>query len=62
MLHPVAARSSELTAENAIAPERPVTLVVREPAAYFRFSIEARNLRLEEYAIPEPSASLTFGN
>jgi hypothetical protein len=60
MIHPVSDRRFELTGEsgNEIAPatpERPVTLVAREPVAYFRYNMEARNVRLAEYAIPEPA-------
>jgi len=60
MIHPVASRRFELTGDSGseiapAVPERPVTLVAREPVAYFRYSLEARDVRLEEYAIPEPT-------
>jgi hypothetical protein len=35
------------------APERPLTIEVREPAAYFRYTMEASNVRLADYAIEE---------
>jgi hypothetical protein len=35
-------------------PETPATLIVREPVAYFRYTMETPNVRLGEYAIAEP--------
>jgi hypothetical protein len=59
MIHPVRVRRFELTGDsgNAIAPEapeKPVTLVVREPVAHFRYTLEAKDVRLSDYSIQEP--------
>ena len=35
-------------------PERPATLVVRTPVAYFRYTMEAPNVRLGDFAITDP--------
>ncbi len=37
-----------------VVPERPATLVVRDPVAYFRYTMEVPNVRLAEFAITEP--------
>jgi hypothetical protein len=36
------------------APEKPATLVSRKPVAYFRYTLEVPNVKLANYAIPEP--------
>jgi hypothetical protein len=58
-LHPIVARSYELSEGLAkdvapAAPEQPVTLTVRERVAYFRYTLEAPNVRLADYAIDAP--------
>jgi hypothetical protein len=35
-------------------PERPATLVVRNPVAYFRYTMEAPNVRLGDFAVTDP--------
>ena len=35
-------------------PERPATLVVREPIAYFRYTMDAPNVHLGDFAVTEP--------
>jgi hypothetical protein len=59
IIHPLGDRRFELTEEAAseLAPqaaERPVTLAVREPIGFFRYRMEAPNVKLSEYAVPEP--------
>jgi hypothetical protein len=56
----VKARTYELAGEetNPIAPEAPeppLRIVSREPVAYFRYTLDAPNVRLVEFAIPEPN-------
>jgi hypothetical protein len=58
-IHPVGVRRFELAGENRgeLAPqvaERPVTLVVREPVGFFRYQMDAADVRLADYAAPEP--------
>jgi len=35
-------------------PERPATITVRDPIAYFRYTMETPNVRLRDFAITEP--------
>jgi hypothetical protein len=59
-IHPVTARRYELSkfdVPNELAPEapeKPATLVSRKPVAYFRYTLEVPNVKLANYAIPEP--------
>ncbi len=58
-LNPVIPETYELTgpASDELAPavpERPATLVVRDPVAYFRYTMDAPNVRLGDFAITEP--------
>jgi hypothetical protein len=58
-LNPVISETYELIgrASDELAPavpERPATLVVRDPVAYFRYTMEAPNVRLGDFAITEP--------
>jgi hypothetical protein len=58
-LNPVIAETYELVgrASDDLAPavpERPATMVVRDPVAYFRYTMEAPNVRLGDFAITEP--------
>jgi hypothetical protein len=58
-IYPVVARTYRLLGRSAgelapAVPERPATLSVREPVAYFRYKLEAANVRLADYAISEP--------
>jgi hypothetical protein len=58
-IYPVEHRTYRLTGSgvNEVAPavrERPATLVVRDPVAYFRYTMETGNVRLGDYAIDEP--------
>jgi hypothetical protein len=57
-LNPVISETYELVgrASDELAPavpERPATLVVRDPVAYFRYTMEAPNVRLGDFAITE---------
>ncbi|MEP6960994.1 MAG: hypothetical protein ABI995_02890 [Acidobacteriota bacterium] len=57
-LSPVFAESYQLTAEAIAevapqAPARPANLVVRDPVAYFRYTLEIPNVRLADFAVPE---------
>jgi hypothetical protein len=56
---PVIARTYSLTGEDnrtlaPAAPERPATLRVRTPVAYFRYNMESVNIKLGEYAVSTP--------
>jgi len=58
-IHPLGDQRFELTGEGSreLAPqaaERPVTLVVREPVGFFRYQMEVPNVKLSDYAVPEP--------
>jgi len=58
-LDPVIPETYELLngASDDLAPtvaERPATLVVREPVAYFRYTMEAAKVRLGDFAVTEP--------
>ncbi len=55
-LHPVATRGYELSEAVAkeLAPaeiEKPLTVTVRKRVAYFRYTLEAPNVRLADYAV-----------
>ncbi|MEO8099112.1 MAG: hypothetical protein ABI811_15520 [Acidobacteriota bacterium] len=57
-VHPVFARTYHLAGEEEkelapLAPERPVTLNVHDPVAYFRYTMDIPNVRLADYAAPE---------
>jgi len=59
-IYPVVARTYRLVGGAAdelapASPERPTTLVVREPIAYFRYTMETPNVRLGAYATTEPN-------
>jgi len=59
-ISPVKARTYELAGEetNSIAPatpEPPLRIVSREPVAYFRYKLDTPNVRLADFAIPEPN-------
>jgi hypothetical protein len=59
-LYPVVTRIYQLVGGTAnelapAAPERPATLVVRDPVAYFRYTMETPNVRLGDFAITEPN-------
>jgi len=59
-LNPVISETYELVgrASDDLAPavpERPATLVARDPVAYFRYTMEAPNVRLGSFAITEPT-------
>ncbi|MEO5925390.1 MAG: hypothetical protein ABIR70_16335 [Bryobacteraceae bacterium] len=65
VIHPVIARSFELSKFDGgnelapAAPEKPATLVSRKPVAYFRYTLDVPNVRLANYAIPEPKEEST---
>jgi len=58
-LNPVISETYDLIGRDSnelapAVPERPATLLVREPVAYFRYTMEAPNVRLGDFAITEP--------
>jgi hypothetical protein len=58
-LNPVIAETYELVGRASddlapVVPERPATLVVRDPIAYFRYTMETPGVRLGDFAITEP--------
>ncbi len=59
-IHPVMARGYEWAGHDSgelapATPERPAVLLVREPIAYFRYTMETPNLRLADFAITDPN-------
>lgn len=57
-LHPVIAQGYEFSEGLAkdlapAAPEQPATLTVRERVAYFRYTLDAPNVRLADYAVDQ---------
>lgn len=58
-LNPVISETYELRGRASVelapaVPESPATLVVREPVAYFRYTMETPNVRLGDFAVIEP--------
>ncbi len=58
-IYPVVARSYEWARDHKeelapATPERPATLLVRDPVAYFRYTMETPNIRLADFAITDP--------
>jgi hypothetical protein len=58
-LNPVIPETYELVGRAAddlapAVPERPATLMVRNPVAYFRYTMESPNVRLGDFAITQP--------
>ena len=56
-IYPVAAVTYQLQGADELAPaapERPATLLVRDPVAFFRYTMEAADLRLGDFAVTEP--------
>jgi hypothetical protein len=58
-LNPVISETYELVGRDSdelapAVPERPATLVVRTPVAYFRYVMETPNVRLGDFAITDP--------
>jgi len=52
--HPMAYRSYEFVQHDDIAPSsplQPMPLLVRDPVAYFRHTMEATNVRLGDFAV-----------
>ena len=61
-IQPVGVRRYGLIGEGSAevapqAPEKPLTLVVREPIGFFRYQMEVPNVRLSQYAILETRAN-----
>jgi len=57
-IYPVVSRTYHLLGADELAPEspeRPATLLVRDPVAYFRYTMETPNVRLGAFAIEEPN-------
>lgn len=58
-IYPVVSRSYEWARDHkeTLAPEKPespATILVRNPVAYFRYALEAPNVRLADFAINDP--------
>jgi hypothetical protein len=57
LLYPVLSRSYQFVdADDQLAPAsplRPMSLLVRDPVAYFRYTMDAPNVRLGDFAIDE---------
>ncbi len=59
IIHPVMGRRYEMAVvgPNDLAPEapeKPATLIARKPVAYFKYEMVVPNVKLADYAIPEP--------
>lgn len=64
-IYPVVSRSFRLVGPGwediaPAAPEQPAKVIVRDPIAYFRYEMEAANVKLGPYAITEPEESDEF--
>lgn len=54
LVHPISYRSYEFVKADPLAPASPLlptTLLIRDPIAYFRHTMDAANVRLGDYAI-----------
>jgi hypothetical protein len=64
-IYPVVARTYEIVGPGRTkiapaAPERPAKVIVRDPIAYFRYEMEAPNVKLGPYAISNPQEENEF--
>jgi hypothetical protein len=54
LVHPISYRSYEFVKADPVAPAsplQPTSLLIRDPIAYFRYTMDAANVRLGDYAI-----------